>query len=46
MSNMKDKGIRKILQIAVSPKLIKMLQKKLIDLEHNFRFLLLKMLKQ
>lgn len=46
MSNMKDKGIRKILQIVVSPKLIKMLQRKLINLEHKFRCLLLKMLKQ
>lgn len=46
MSNMKDKRIRKVLQITVSPKLIKMLLKKLINLEHKFRCLLLKMLKQ
>lgn len=32
MSNIKDKGIRKILQITVSTKLIKVLQKKLINL--------------
>lgn len=46
MSNMKDNRIRKILQIAVSLKLITMLQKKLINLDHKFRLLLLKMPKQ
>lgn len=46
MSNIKDKVIRNVFQITVSPNQINMLEQKIISPEHKFRCLLLKMLKQ